>query len=137
MMGSIANAVLARGGEVTGVIPRSLADQELAHPGLSQIHVVSSMHERKNLMYDLSDAFMALPGGIGTLEEFFEVLTWSQLGIHSKPCGLLNTVGYFDSLLDFLDHSVSESFFTAKHRDNILVDEDPRSLLQSLSLHYS
>src|SRR5579871_639763 len=103
LMGTVADAVLERGGEAIGVIPQPLVAREIAHPGLTELRIVSSMHERKALMADLSDAFIALPGGYGTLEEFAEALTWSQLGIHKKPCGLLNVAGYYDNLIAFLD----------------------------------
>ena len=104
LMGAIADAALAAGGEVTGVMPRALVDREIAHTGLSRLHVVGSMHERKAMMSELSEGFVALPGGSGTLEEFFEVLTWAQLGEHGKPCGLLNVAGYYDPLLAVFDH---------------------------------
>jgi len=130
IMGEVADAALGQGGEVIGVIPERFADRGLAHPELSQIHVVSSMHERKALMADLSDAFIALPGGIGTIEEFFEALTWAQLGIHGKPCGLLNVCGYYDKLLDFLDHVVAQRFLREQHRAMVLVAETPEQLLR-------
>ena len=109
-MGAVADAALAIGGEVIGVMPQSLVDREIAHTGLTKLHIVQSMHERKQLMADLSDAFVALPGGFGTLEEFCEVLTWNQIGIHRKPCGLLNVRGYYDGLLALFDHGVHERF---------------------------
>ena len=116
LMGVIADAVLAEGGEVIGVIPESLATEELLHPGVTEMHVVSSMHARKALMAELSDAFVALPGGFGTFEEFFEVVTWSQLGLHRKLTGLLNVGGYYDPLVRLVDHAVQEGFIKLKHR---------------------
>jgi uncharacterized protein (TIGR00730 family) len=120
LMGAVAGAVLSGGGAVTGVIPRSFAAR-VAHQGLTKLHVVDSMHARKQLLFDLSDGFIVLPGGLGTLEEMFEQLTWSQIGLHSKPCGILNVRGYFDRLLGFLDYSVTEQFVHQAHRDMILV----------------
>jgi uncharacterized protein (TIGR00730 family) len=131
-MGALADAALAAGGEVTGVIPAHLAGVEIAHAGLTSLHVVSSMHERKALMAQLSDAFIALPGGLGTLEEFAEITTWAQLGLHAKPTGLLNVAGYFDHLLRFLDHAVTERFVKAEHRDMILADADAAKLLAAM-----
>jgi uncharacterized protein (TIGR00730 family) len=121
MMGAVADGALGAGGEVTGVIPRQLVDRELAHPGLSELHVVASMHERKALMLSLADAVVALPGGAGTMDELFEVLTWSQLGLHEKPVGLLNIAGYYTSLLSFLDHAVNERLLRAQQRDSLIV----------------
>ncbi len=132
LMGHIADSVLSRGGEVIGVIPESLEKKEIAHPGLSELHIVDSMHERKALMADLSDGFVALPGGLGTLEELFEMLTWSQLGFHTKPSGLLNIRGYYEKLLAFLDHTVSERFVGAEHRGYILSDSEPAALLDAM-----
>jgi uncharacterized protein (TIGR00730 family) len=132
LMGILADATLAAGGKVIGVIPQSLADREVAHRGLSELRVVESMHERKAVMADLADAFIAMPGGFGTLDEFFEILTWAQLGIHAKPCGLLNVESYFNALLAFLDHSVDERLLKPTHRKLILVDTDPRELLARL-----
>lgn len=132
VMGALADAVLAEGGEAIGVIPRGLQQREVGHPGLSELHVVESMHERKARMAELADAFLALPGGLGTLEELFEVWTWAQLGIHAKPCGLLNVRGYFDPLLGFLDQAVSEGFVPAAHRAMLQVDTDPGALLARL-----
>ncbi len=128
LMGAVANAALEEGGSVIGVLPQSLADVEIAHEGLTELRIVSSMHERKAQMAELSDAFIALPGGIGTLEETFEVWTWSQLGIHAKPIGLLNTDGFYDGLASFLDHLVAEAFVKQPHRD-ILVSETSASVL--------
>jgi uncharacterized protein (TIGR00730 family) len=132
LMGALADAALARGGEVIGVIPHALVAREVAHAGLSQLRVVNSMHQRKALMADLSDAFIALPGGYGTLEEFLEVVTWSQLGIHKKPCGLLNTDNYFDALIGMLDHAVREGFLYSKNRALVLEETDPAKLLDAL-----
>lgn len=127
-MGEVANAVLKAGGAVTGVIPQSFA-KKVSHRGLTELHVVASMHERKTLMFDLSDAFIALPGGFGTLEEVAEILTWAQLGLHTKPCGLINANGYFDSLLSFFDNAVSMGFIKREHRDMLLVSHEPHELL--------
>jgi len=129
LMGVLADTVLAGGGHVIGVIPQSLVDLEVAHAGLPDLRVVGSMHERKALMADLADGFIALPGGIGTLEEFCEILTWGQLGFHRKPCGLVNAAGYFDHLMAFLDHAVSERFLRSEHRSMVLVESEPEGLL--------
>jgi uncharacterized protein (TIGR00730 family) len=136
LMGEVADAVLAAGGDVIGVIPEDLVAKELAHMGLSDLRIVASMHERKAAMSDLSDGFIALPGGWGTLEEFFEVLTWGQLGLHRKPCGLLNVRGYFDGLLAFIDHSIDERFVTRENRAMIQIADTPERLL-SLFAGYS
>jgi uncharacterized protein (TIGR00730 family) len=133
LMGIVANASLNEGGRVIGVIPQALADKEVAHTGLTELRIVGSMHERKALMADLSDAFMSLPGGFGTWEEFFEVLTWSQLGIQRKACGLLNVDGYYDPLLGMADRAYSEGFVREAHRDLLLSDADPERLLDRLS----
>jgi uncharacterized protein (TIGR00730 family) len=132
LMGAIADAVLEEGGEVTGVIPFALDAREVAHRGLTELRVVSSMHERKAMMADLSDAFVALPGGYGTFEEFCEVLTWSQLGLHPKPCGLLNVENYYGRLLSLFDHAVAERFVRPEHRALVLEAEDPEALLDAL-----
>ena len=132
LMGTLADAVLAAGGYVTGVMPEALVAKEVAHTGLSDLRVVSSMHERKALMAQLSDGFIALPGGWGTLEEYFEVLTWGQLGLHTKPCGLLNVEGYFDGLLSFLDHSMDERFVRRESRSMVLVGRSPDELINLL-----
>ena len=132
LMGAVADAALAGGGEVIGVLPHALKERELAHEGLTQLHVVGSMHERKALMADLSDAFVALPGGFGTLDEFCEVLTWAQLGIHEKPCGLVNLGGYFDGLLAQVAAAVAGGLTRPEHRDMVLVSADPESLLAQL-----
>ncbi len=133
LMGTIADAVLARGGEVIGVIPEDLVKKELAHEGLTRLRVVGSMHERKALMERLSDGFVAMPGGFGTLDELCEILTWAQLGLHRKPCGILNAGGYFDLFLRFVDRAVTEGFVRAEHRDLILVSDDPGALLDGLA----
>jgi hypothetical protein len=135
LMGAVADAALERGGHVTGVIPSRLVERELAHHGLPDLRVVASMHERKALMADLADAFVALPGGIGTLEETFEVLTWAQLGLHHKPTGILDAGGYYAPLLAFLDHAVASRFVKPEHRDMLLVDEDPGRLIDRLVSH--
>jgi uncharacterized protein (TIGR00730 family) len=131
LMGVVADAVLARGGEVTGVIPRRLAAKEIAHEGLTDLRVVESMHERKMAMADLADGFVALPGGLGTCEEFFEVWTWAQLGLHRKPCGLLNVDGYWDPLLTFIEHSIEERFVKREYRRMLFVSALPDALLES------
>jgi uncharacterized protein (TIGR00730 family) len=130
LMGAVADAALDAGGRVVGVIPRALVERELAHAGLSELCAVSSMHERKALMADRSDAFLALPGGAGTLEELFEVWTWAQLGHHQKPVGIVNAGGFFDPLLAFLDHQVAERFVRPEHRAMLVVDSDPARLLE-------
>lgn len=135
LMGVLADAALEHRGEVIGVIPRHLVEREVAHSGLSYLRVVDSMHQRKQSMADLSDAFIVLPGGLGTLEEFFEVWTWGQLGLHRKPYGLLNVAGYFDPLLAFLDHSVEERFVSTDHRALLRVDADPEALLAALEAY--
>lgn len=132
LMGTIADAVLAQGGEVIGVIPEPLVAREVAHKGLTDLRIVGSMHERKALMAGLSDAFVAMPGGFGTLEEFCEITTWTQLGLHRKPCGLLNVSGYYDALLSFLDQAVSERFIRPEHRSVVLADTEPDGLLDKL-----
>jgi len=129
LMAVIADAVLSLGGHVTGVIPDSLVSKEVAHQGLSELRVVKSMHERKALMAELSDGFIAMPGGIGTLEEFFEVLSWAQLGLHQKPCALLNVGGYYDALIQFLDHGVVSDFIKPKHRGLLVIEREPAKLL--------
>lgn len=129
LMRLVADAALAAGGSVTGVIPEALVRKEIAHRGLTRLHVTASMHERKMLMAELSDGFVALPGGIGTLEELFEAWTWAQLGLHEKPCGLLNAAGYWDGLAAFLDHAVAERFVKEESRAMLLVSDDPGDLL--------
>jgi uncharacterized protein (TIGR00730 family) len=133
LMGVLADAALAAGGEVIGVIPAALQKKELAHAGLTALHVVGSMHERKAVMADLSDAFAALPGGYGTLDELFEILTWAQLGIHAKPVGLLDVAGYFRPLLAAVDHMTAERFVRPKHRDLLHVADTPERLLDVLT----
>ena len=133
LMGAIADAVLERGGEVVGVIPEDLVRKEVAHEGLSDLRVVSSMHERKALMASLSDGFIALPGGFGTLDEFCEILTWAQLGLHQKPCGILDVDGYFGPFLKFIDHSVAQGFISANHRGLILRYGEPEALLDGFA----
>jgi uncharacterized protein (TIGR00730 family) len=129
LMAVVADVVLELRGHVTGVIPEALVSKEVAHGGLSDLRIVKSMHERKAVMAELSDGFIAMPGGIGTMEEFFEVLSWAQLGIHNKPCGLLNVGGYYQPLIRFLDHAVEQDFLKPKHRSLLLVEREPRSLL--------
>jgi len=133
LMGVLADSVLAEGGRVTGIIPEQLAERELAHRELTQLHTVRDMHQRKALMAEMADAFIAMPGGMGTLEELFEALTWAQLGIHGKPCGVLNILGYYDRLLEFLDHQVEEEFVTDKQRNWLQVSPDPKTLLEQLA----
>ncbi|MEW6186175.1 MAG: TIGR00730 family Rossman fold protein [Thermodesulfobacteriota bacterium] len=128
LMGEVANTVLKAGGVVIGVIPKSFA-HKVSHPGLTELHVVDSMHERKTLMFNLSDSFIALPGGLGTLEEITEILTWGQLGLHSKPCGLINVDGYFDPLLSFLEQAVSKGFMRTEHKEMLHVSDTPEDLL--------
>ena len=135
MMGLVADAVLAAGGEAIGVIPHGLAAREVGHLGLTELHVVDTMHERKALMADLSDGFVALPGGLGTLEELMEVWTWAQLGIHRRPVGLLDVDGYFGGLLAFVDHAVREGFVRESHRALLLVGETPGGLLDMLEAY--
>jgi uncharacterized protein (TIGR00730 family) len=132
LMGRLADAVLAAGGEPIGVLPQALVEKEIGHPGVADLRVVGSMHERKAMMADLADGFVALPGGLGTLEELFEVYTWAQLGMHRKPCALLDVEGYYRDLASFLDHSVSERFVRADHRQMLIVERDPRVLLERL-----
>lgn len=133
LMGVIADAALAAGGEVIGVIPQALADREVAHHGVTELRIVDSMHTRKAMMADLSDAFLAMPGGVGTFEEFFEAITWTQLGLHRKPCGLLNVAGFYTPLALFIDQAVSDGFIKPVHRAAIVVDDDPARLLDTLT----
>jgi len=132
LMGILADAVLEAGGAVTGVIPHALMAREVGHRGLTELRVVRSMHERKALMADLADGFVALPGGFGTFEEFCEVLTWSQLGIHPKPCALLNVDGYYDTLLALFEHAEREGFVKPSHRAMVLQETDPARLLEAM-----
>ena len=129
-MGELANAALEAGGEVIGIVPRIFIERKIAHAAVSDLRVVDAMHERKGLMAELSDAFIALPGGLGTIDEIFEMITWTQLGLHRKPCGFLNVCGYYSKLADFLDYAVSEGFIREPHRSLILVDENPDVLLK-------
>ena len=133
LMGALADAAQAAGGEVIGVIPRALVEWEVAHAGLADLRIVASMHDRKALMAELSDGFIALPGGIGTLEELFEIWTWAQLGSHSKPCALLNASGFYDRLLGFLDFVMGEAFMRPMHRNMLLVSETPDGLLEKIA----
>jgi uncharacterized protein (TIGR00730 family) len=133
LMGVVANAVLDAGGEVIGVIPHALMAREIGHSGVTTMHVVDSMHERKALMADQADAFIALPGGVGTFEELFEAITWTQLGLHAKPCGLLNVEGFYDDLLRFLDHAWAEGFIKPETRAIVKASADPLELLDRLS----
>jgi uncharacterized protein (TIGR00730 family) len=135
IMGLIADAVLSLGGEVIGVIPQAIADKEIAHTGLSKLEVVANMHERKARMADYSDGFIALPGGMGTLEELFEVLTWGQLGFHTKPCGLLNVEGYYDHLTAFLEHAVDQEYLKGKHLGMLQTQTEPNALLDLLAAY--
>jgi len=132
LMGRAADACLEAGGEVIGVIPKRFEQKELAHAGLTRLHIVNTMHERKSMMAGLADGFIALPGGIGTLEEFFEALTWTQIGIHRKPCGLVNVCGFYDPLMVFVDRLVEEQFLRAEHRDMIQIDASPEALVDRL-----
>ncbi|HZT42827.1 MAG TPA: TIGR00730 family Rossman fold protein [Chthonomonadaceae bacterium] len=136
LMGAVADAALAAGGTVVGIIPQALVDKELAHAGLSDLRVVGSMHARKAEMAARADAFVALPGGYGTFEEFIEVLTWAQLGIHSKPCGLLNVEGYFDPLLAMFDHALAEGFLRPEHHRLVLVHTEVEELLDALASYH-
>jgi uncharacterized protein (TIGR00730 family) len=135
LMGALANAVMDAGGDVIGVIPQSLVKYEVAHRGLPDLRVVASMHERKAMMAELADGFIAMPGGNGTLEEFFEVLTWAQLGEHSKPCGLLDIDDYYSHLLAFLDHAVEERFLRPEHRKMLVVESSPEAILEHLAAY--
>ncbi len=135
LMGVLADTMLERGGEVIGVIPRALATKEIAHQGLADLRVVASMHERKALMVELADGFVALPGGLGTFDELFEVITWAQLGLHAKPIGVLNVEGYFDALTALLERAIAEGFVLAVHRELLLTASEPRDLLARLSAY--
>lgn len=135
LMGEVADAALGAGGEVIGVIPRLLVEKERAHAGFADLRIVETMHERKAQMSELADAFVALPGGLGTLEELFETWTWAQLGLHRKPFGLLNAEGYWDHLTALLDHALAEGFVDRTNRDRLLVDEDPRRLIDRLAVY--
>lgn len=133
LMGVVADAAMAAGGEVIGVIPQALADREVAHHGVTELRIVDSMHTRKAMMAELSDAFVAMPGGVGTFEEFFEAITWTQLGLHRKPCGLLNVAGFYTPLAFFIDQAVTDGFIKPIHRAAIIVDDDPARLVDTLS----
>jgi uncharacterized protein (TIGR00730 family) len=132
LMGAVADAALSEGGRVIGVMPQALVDKEIAHRGLSDLRVVGSMHERKALMAELSDGFIALPGGLGTFEELFEVWTWAQLGYHKKPCALLNVAGFYDKLADFLDNVVERGFVKPVHRAMLIVKDEPAALVKAI-----
>ena len=134
LMGVVADTALAYGGHVIGVIPSALVAREIAHRGLPDLRIVSSMHERKALMASLSDAFIALPGGFGTFEEFCEVVTWTQLGIHRKPCGLLNVAGYYDPLVALIDRAVADGFIRPANRGIVVTESDPEALIDRLSV---
>jgi uncharacterized protein (TIGR00730 family) len=135
LMGELADAVLDAGGRAIGVIPQQLVDREIAHGGLTELHVVENLHQRKALMAELADAFLTLPGGVGTMEELFEVWSWGRLGLHSKPCGLLNVDGYFDSLRTLTDQMVTEGFLEPEYRKMLLIEEQPSVLLDRLTAH--
>jgi uncharacterized protein (TIGR00730 family) len=135
VMGAVADAVLERGGKAVGVIPHALATKEVSHHGLDELFVVDSMHQRKAKMAELSDGFIALPGGWGTIEEIFEMLTWAQLGFHEKPCGLLNVAGYYDQLFGFLENAIAEQFVKPEYRPMIMMDDSPSSLLRRFSAY--
>lgn len=135
VMGALADGAMAAGGEVIGVIPEALVRKEVAHPAITDLRVVGSMHERKAVMADLAEAFVALPGGLGTLDEFFEICTWAQLGIHAHPCGLLDVGGFFQPLLRFLDHVEAEGFLPTAHRQMILVETDGDRLLDACAAY--
>lgn len=135
LMGAVADAVMRAGGEVIGIIPQALQRKEVAHLHLTELRVVDSMHTRKAQMADLADGFLALPGGCGTFEELFEIITWAQIGIHRKPCALLNIEGYYDPLLTLLDHAVTERFVRAEHRRILLSDTDPERLLDAMACY--
>lgn len=132
LMGAVADAALAAGGKVIGVITTLLKDRELGHTGLTNLHIVDSMHERKSMMAEQADAFIALPGGLGTLDEIFEILAWAQLGIHSKPVGLLNTLGYYEPLMAFLDQADREKFLRLNHRTQVLFESDADVMLERI-----
>ncbi|KAF0804856.1 hypothetical protein A6D6_02773 [Alcanivorax xiamenensis] len=133
LMGVIADAVLEAGGEVIGVIPQALKDREIQHTGITELHVVENMHQRKAMMAELADGFIAMPGGAGTLEEIFEVWTWAQLGYHHKPCGFFNVIGYYDGLIGFLEHMVDQGFMKPAYREMLTVDADPEVLVAAFA----
>ena len=132
LMGAVANAMLAKNGHVTGIIPQFLVEKEVAHDGLNELIIVNSMHERKQKMAEMADAFLILPGGIGTMEEFFEVFTWGQLGLHQKPIGILNVGSYYDLLIQFLNHSVAQEFMSQQTKDIVFTDTNPETLLRKM-----
>jgi uncharacterized protein (TIGR00730 family) len=134
LMGILADSVLAAGGQAIGVMPRALVEKEIAHTSLTELRVVESMHQRKAMMADLADAFLLLPGGFGSWEEFFEVVTWLQLGIHRKPCALLNVAGYYDALLSLASHALAEGFLRSAHKEMLIVEENPALLLGRLEV---
>ena len=133
LMGVLADSVLAAGGEAIGVMPRALVEKEIAHTSLTELHVVDSMHQRKAMMADLADAFVLLPGGFGSWEEFCEIVTWLQLGIHRKPCGILNVAGYYDGLLSLANHALAEGFLRPAHHKMLIIETDPQTLLSKLA----
>ena len=133
LMGALADEVLDGGGSVTGVIPESLVNREISHPGLTELVIVDSMHERKSMMADLSDAFIALPGGIGTMDEMFEILTWAHLGIHQKPCALLNVAGYYDHLNAFVNYGVDQGFIRQQTAAKLMIQDDPKTLIDQFA----
>jgi len=135
LMGAVADSVMAGGGKVVGVIPEAMASKEVAHDGLTEMHVVSSMHERKSMMARLADAFVALPGGFGSFEELLEMITWAQLGIHQKPVGILNVSGYYDPLIQLFERAIEEDFIRPSNRQLFLVDQEPNRLIQTLLTH--
>jgi uncharacterized protein (TIGR00730 family) len=135
LMGALADAALAEGGEVIGIMPRALLTREIAHPGITRLHLVTSMHRRKALMSSMSDGFLTLPGGYGTLEEFFETLTWAQLGLHTKPCALLDVAGFWRPLLAMVDNQIAAGFVLAEHRRLILASDDPIELLDRMAVY--
>ena len=135
LMGELADTMMAAGGNVIGIIPEALSSMELANGNITELRVVSSMHERKAMMADLADAFVALPGGVGTLDEFAEIVTWAQLGIHRKPCGMLNVHHYFDNLISFFDTAVAQQFFRPEHRSMIIIETEPETLLKRLTTY--
>jgi uncharacterized protein (TIGR00730 family) len=137
IMGAIADTALKAGGQVMGVIPQSLVDKEIAHAALTDLKIVGSMHERKALMAELSDGFIALPGGLGTMEEIIEVLTWAQLGFHAKPCALFNLLGFYNGLSTFLDHAVNEQFIKGEHRSLLIIENNPQRLLDHFMAYTS
>ena len=137
LMGTLADAALEAGGRVIGVIPEALRRREVAHESLTELHVVQTMHERKQLMADLSDGFVAMPGGFGTFEEFCEVLTWSQLGLHAKPCGLLNVKGYYAGLLALFDHAVAEQLLQPRNRAMVIAESEPQALLDAMAQYHA